>query len=95
MFRLVPSLSYTAYMKDLYWSGSNPRRDKYFCQKQEQITSQHRNVEIQRRQDKANQSQSENGSNYNQQQKDLFSGGYHRGVQSNSRGNGRVIYRNC
>ena len=57
-----------------------------------QISSQ----EVQRQQDKANPTQSESRASYSQQQQKYYSrGGYHRGGQYNSRGDGRVICRNC
>ena len=55
-----------------------------------QISSQLKNTEVQRQQDKATQNESR--ASYNQQQQNYHSrGGYHRGGQYNSRGNGRVI----
>ena len=61
-----------------------------------QISSQLKSIEVQRQQDKANPTQSESRGSYNQQQQNYHSRcGYHRGGQHNSRGNGRVICRNC
>ena len=60
-----------------------------------QISSQMKSIEVQRQQDKANPKQSEIRASYSQQQQNYQSrGGYHRGGQYNSRGNGRVICRN-
>ena len=61
-----------------------------------QISSQLKSIEVQRQQDKSNPTQSESRASYNQQQLNYHSrGGFHRGGQFKSRGNGRVICRNC